>query len=226
VHKRAARNTNGGVLPEPRIKSAYKVTEFNLGEFETLVSTDNHRSALKVLPLVDQGVLTQVVALGNRSFHWKKVVGMDLNLILTARKTAPYIEARMRRLLGIAPLVDELDLLNQHLFSDLHKIMNASFVMQFRFHEHSGIGSVEEWDSDSDIKARGCIIAMAACSQKLLASDFGRETFFEDDAIWLGTHSEALLPLMPLLAERGLHTREGVEPLLKSAAPALTEGIL
>jgi hypothetical protein len=226
VHKRAVRNSNGGKFPDPRNESQYTVTEVGLGEFGKLISSDQTREALVKMPLVDQSVLGKVLALTKDSKHWTKIVGMELNLILMARKSAPYIEARMRRLLAVAPLVDELAMVDGYDSRYLHRYLSAAFVMQTRFHADNGVGSVEDWNAESDVKALGCMISAVASTDSTLGDGLHRATFFEEDAVWLGTNSARLVPLMPLLVERGVYNRAGIEPLLESSAPALTEGIL
>lgn len=226
VHKRAFRNSNGGKFPDPSSQSPYTVTEVDLGEFGKLISSDQTRDAWVKMPLVDQAVLSEVLALTKDNQHWTQIVSMDINLILMARKSAPYIEARMRRILAIAPLVDELALMENYSVRDLHRHMSAAFVIQTKFHTDNGAGSIEDWNADSDTKALGCMIAMAANTNNILNNGFHKGAFFEDDTIWLGVHSEELVPLMPLLMERGIYTRADIEPLLESPAPVLIEGIL
>lgn len=226
VHKRAVRNSNGGKFPDPRNESQYTVTEVDLGEFRKLISSDQTREAWVKMPLVNQAVLGKVLALTEDSKNWTKIVSMELNLILMARKSAPYIEARMRRLLAVAPLVDELAMVDRYDLRHLHKYLSAAFVMQARFHTDNGAGSIEDWNAESDIKALGCVISAAASTDSILGDGLHEATFFEEDAVWLGTNSARIVPLMPLLVERGVYNRAGIEPLLESSAPALTEGIL
>lgn len=224
MHKRSAlRSSNGSQFPEPSTTSAFTVTESDLGEFEDIIYSEYKMEAWRTFPSVDQSVMTQVADLSKRGYHWKKAISADLNIALLARKKAPFVESRMRRLLAIAPLVEELGMMDSYSFAEIKKIMNAAFVVHNRFYEEKCVGSIEEWDEMDDTRARGCIMAMAA-----IFSDEGFKTdvFREEDALWLGNNSSMIIALMPLLKERRFCTKAEIEPLLKSAAPALTEGIL
>ena len=224
VHKRGPQNTNGINIPQPRSQPPYTVTEVDLGEFGNLISPDCHRDAWEKIPLVDQDILAKVLVLAKSDQRWWTTISRVLNLILIARRKPPYIEARMRHILAVAPIADETKLLDKLKIIDT--AINFAFIMQNKFHVVSGVGAVEEWGAGSDIKARGCMLAISACTAKIMANDPGKGILTEEDALWLGTHSEALIQIMPQLVEREICTRADVGPLLESPAPAVREGFL
>jgi hypothetical protein len=208
---------SGREFPTPQL-SGGKPSERDLNLLSMLLATavpDSHRrkEIASGFAQIDAQVLRNFLVLCE-DYKWLSAIQSIVKSMYVTRASPQEVEYRVRHALVAAPIVGQIDSYGK--IQDLEGVLRSAFGNQYRW------GTSSEWTTDTEVKARGCLLA------HYIASNWtsGVLGTSEEDAQWMGENADNIMPHIPQLIERKACTRESMELLLESGSPSLSSGVL